>query len=351
MENIDLAVVEIFVMTALAFVMAIVWTPLLTNFLYRHRLRKHIRDTGSTPVFTALHENKAGTPTMGGVLVWLTTLVLAVVPWALDRVLHLDVFHRFNFLTRAETLLPLGALVAASLVGLVDDFYTVQRRGTTGGGLRLRHRLIIYTIIAVIGAWWFVAKLDWTTIHLPFVGNFDIGLWYFPIFVFIIVATSFSVNEADGLDGLAGGMLLSAFATFGAIAYVQGRYDLATLCGVIAGSLLAFLWFNINPARFFMGDTGAMGLGTTLGVVAMLTNSALFLPVIGLLFALESLSVIVQLLSKKFRKKKVFLSAPIHHHFQAKGWSEPKVVMRFWIISAVSAVLGFVLFLIDREFS
>lgn len=345
-----MAVVEIFALTTLAFAIAIVWTPLLTNFLYRHRLGKHIRDSGSTPLFTALHEQKRGTPTMGGVLVWVTTLVLATIPWLLDRVFKINFFHAFNFLTRSETLLPLGALVAASLVGLLDDFYNVKRRGTHDGGLRMRHRLLIYTVIAVVGAWWFVAKLDWTTIHLPFIGNFDIGLWYFPIFVFIIVATSFSVNEADGLDGLAGGMLLSAFVAFGAISYVQGRYDLATLCGVIAGSLLAFLWFNIHPARFFMGDTGAMGLGTTLGVVAMLTNSALFLPVIGLVFALESLSVIIQVVSKRFRRRKIFLSAPIHHHFQAKGWPEPKVVMRFWIISAVSAVLGFVLFLIDRNF-
>lgn len=342
-------VVQAFVQTSLAFVLTIAWTPLLTNFLYRHRLGKQIRDSGTTPIFSLLHKSKAGTPTMGGLLVWVTTVALAVIPWFLDRVAGIAFFHQFNFLTRAETFLPLGALVAASTVGLIDDIYNVKRKGAEGGGLRVRQRLLIYTAIAAVGAWWFVAKLDWTTIHVPFVGNFDIGLWYIPIFIFIIVATSHSVNVSDGLDGLAGGLLLSSFVTFGAIAFVQEHYSLATFCGVIAGALLAFLWFNIHPARFFMGDTGSMGLGTTLGVVALLTNSALFLPVIGLLYVLESSSVLAQITSKKVFKRKLFKSAPIHHHFQALGWPEPKVVMRFWIISTMSAIAGFILFLLDRR--
>jgi phospho-N-acetylmuramoyl-pentapeptide-transferase len=285
---------------------------------------------------------------MGGILVWGTTVILAFLPWFLDRILHIELFHPFNFLTRSETLLPLGALLASSLIGLLDDFYTTTRRGVDGGGLRIRQRLLLYTLIAIGGAWWFVAKLNWTTIHVPFFGNFDIGLWYIPIFIFIIVATSHSVNVADGLDGLSGGLLLSCFVTFGAIAFVLGKYHLATLCAVIVGALLAFLWFNIHPARFFMGDTGSMGLGTTLGVIAMLTNAALFLPIIAFLFVLESSSVIIQVFSKRLRHgKKVFLSAPIHHHFQAIGWQEPKIVMRFWIISAITSLIGFILFLLD----
>lgn len=341
-------VIEIFTLTAAAFAIAVLWTPLLTNFLYKHRLGKHIRDAGSTPIFSALHKSKAGTPTMGGLLVWVTTLVLAIIPWFFDRVVGWSPAHALNFLTRSETLLPLGALIAASIVGLVDDVYNTRRMGAREGGLRIRQRLLIYTLIAVVGAWWFVTKLDWTTLHIPFVGNFDIGLWYVPIFVFIIVATSHSVNLADGLDGLAGGLLLSAFVTFGAIAFVQGRFSLAAFCGVIVGGLLAFLWFNINPARFFMGDTGSMGLGTTLGVVAMLTNAALFLPIIGFLFVLETGSVILQLTSRKILKRKIFRSTPIHHHFEAVGWPEPKIVMRFWIISGVTAIVGFILFLLDR---
>ncbi|HRY63372.1 MAG TPA: phospho-N-acetylmuramoyl-pentapeptide-transferase, partial [Patescibacteria group bacterium] len=153
----------------------------------------------------------------------------------------------------------------------------------------------------------------------------------------------------DGLDGLACGTLLASFAAFGAIALMQGKINLAALCGVIIGALLAFLWFNINPARFFMGDTGAMSLGVTLGIVAMLTNQALLLLVIGFLFVIESLSVILQMLSKKLRHgKKIFLSSPIHHHFQAIGWSEPKIVMRFWVVSGVTAVMGIIIFLLDK---
>ncbi|MBI4426472.1 MAG: phospho-N-acetylmuramoyl-pentapeptide-transferase [Candidatus Kerfeldbacteria bacterium] len=347
MSSVDAAIIALFVLTAAAFTVTVAWTPLLTNFLFRYRIGKQIRDAGQTPVFTGLHQAKQGTPTMGGVLVWVTTLVFAGLPWLLDRVLGFSTWHRFNFLTRAETLLPLGALVAASLVGLIDDVFNVRRIGTASG-LRVRHRLVLYALIAAVGAWWFVVKLDWTTIHIPFVGNFDIGLWYVPIFIFIIVATSHSVNITDGLDGLAGGVLLAAFATFGAIAFIQGHFFLATFCGVIVGSLLAFLWFNIHPARFFMGDTGAMGLGTTLGVVAMLTNAALFLPIISFVLVLESTSVILQIAWRRLTGRKLFRSAPIHHHFEARGWPEPKVVMRFWIISAVTAVIGFILVLIDR---
>jgi len=233
---------------------------------------------------------------------------------------------------------------------LIDDYFNVRGIGPHGGGLKMRHRLLIYTVIAAIGALWFYFKLDWDLLRVPFVGNFNIGWWYVPAFILVIVATSFSVNETDGLDGLSGGVLLSSFATFGAIAFLQGRTDLAALCGVIVGALSAFLWFNINPARFFMGDTGAMALGTTLGIVAMLTNSAFILPIIGFILVIESFSVIIQITSKKLRKgKKVFISSPIHHHLEAIGWPESKIVMRFWIISAVMAVLGVIVVLIDRS--
>ena len=246
--------------------------------------------------------------------------------------------------------MPLGALVITALIGLFDDWLDVRGKGVFGGGgLKLRHRLLIYTLIAIAGALWFYFKLDWFVFHVPFLGNFEIRAWYIPIFIFVIVATSFSVNETDGLDGLAGGTLIAAFVAYGVIAFSLGRYDLATFCGVIIGALLAFLWFNIPPARFYMGDTGAMSLGVTLGIIAMLTNSALLLPVIGLVFLIESLSVIVQTISKRLRGKKIFISSPIHHHFQAAGWPEPKVVMRLWVISGIGAALGLMLFLMDKN--
>lgn len=245
-------------------------------------------------------------------------------------------------------MLPLGALIASAVVGMIDDLFDVWRMGKDGGGLRMRHRFIIYGIIAAAGAWWFFFKLDWTTLYVPFFGLYDIGLWYIPFFIFVIIGTAHAVNLTDGLDGLAGGTLLISFAAYGAISFAQGRYDLAAFCGVIIGALMAFLWFNINPARFFMGDTGSMSLGVTLGIIAMLTNASLLLPIIGFIFVVETLSVIVQLVSKKIFKKKIFISSPLHHHLEAKGWSEPKIVMRFWLIQGVAAIVGLILFLIDR---
>jgi len=341
-------VFKIAVLSTLAFVFAILWTPLLTHFLYKFKLGKQIRHSKETPVFSKLHKNKAGTPTMGGILIWLTVLIIALVFYLLGTFTNIEFFQKLNFLTRAQTLLPLGALIASALIGLVDDFLNVKKIGPHGGGLSMSMRLGVYAVIALIGAFWFYFKLDWDVFHIPFVGNFEIGWWYIPLFVFIIVATSHSINVTDGLDGLAGGILAIAFGAFGAIAFTQGKFELATFCGVIAGALLAFLWFNINPARFFMGDTGAMSLGITLGIVAMLTNTAIFLIIICLIPVIESLSVIIQVLSKKIRKKKVFKSAPIHHHFQAVGWSEPKIVMRFWLISGVTAVIGIILALLDK---
>lgn len=328
---IDFYIIRIFVLTALAFIFAIAWTPILTHILYKYKFGKQIRSNGTTPLYSKMHAHKSGTPTMGGVLIWITVLIFSLLFYYLAKFLPWDIFKNLNFLSRSQTLLPLGVLVATAIVGLFDDWLDIRRKGVLrGGGFTVKHRLVVYTAIAIIGALWFYFKLDWDVFHVPFIGNFQLGWSYILIFIFVIVATAFSVNETDGLDGLAGGVLLTSFAAYGVISFILERYDLATFCGVIVGALLAFLWFNITPARFIMGDTGAMSLGITLGIIAMLTNSALVLPIIGFIFAIESISVIIQILSKKLRGgKKVFLSAPIHHHFEAKGWPEPKIVMRF----------------------
>ena len=202
--------------------------------------------------------------------------------------------------------------------------------------------------MAAIGAYWFYFKLGWDIFYIPFLGNFIVGFWYIPIFIFIIVATAFSTNETDGLDGLAGGVLLFAFAALGALAFTQHHYDLAAFTCVIIGSLLAFLWFNIYPARFFMGDTGAMSLGITLGVVAMLTNAAMLLPLIAFILVLESGLGNYSGVIKKIQRQKNFPSTPIHHHFEAIGWPETKVTMRFWIISAVAAAIGLIIGLLGK---
>lgn len=345
-------IIKILVLAFAAFLFAGFVTPLLTNFLYKHKLGKKIRNSGNTPIFSKLHAAKEGTPTMGGVLIWGTVLVFAGVFYILAQVFESDTISSLNFLTRSETLLPLGALAASAVIGLLDDWLDVRGKGVLGGGgLRMKHRLLVYAAIALIGALWFYFKLDWTVFHVPFIGNLEISWWYIPVFILVVVSTAFSVNETDGLDGLAGGTLLIAFAAYAVIAFVLGRYELATFCAVIIGALMAFLWYNIPPARFYMGDTGSMSLGITLAIIALLTNSALLLLFIGFIFVVESLSVIIQLLSKKLRKgKKVFLSAPIHHHFQAVGWSESKIVMRFWLVAGGMAVLGVIIFLFDKSF-
>lgn len=341
-------IVRVLLLSAIAFVVAFAWAPLLIRLLQEWKIGKVIRTQGDAPIFAKLHEKKRGTPTMGGILIWGTVLALAVVFYQVTPFLpEGSVWARLNFLSRSETLLPLGALVASAIVGFVDDYFNVRGIGSKGGGLRMRHRLLIYTAIAVVGAWWFRVKLDWDLLHIPFVGDFNVGLWYVPFFILVIVATAFSVNESDGLDGLAGGTLLTSFGAYAVIAFAQGRYDLAVFCGVILGALLAFLWFNIHPARFFMGDTGSMSLGVTLGIVAMLTNSAIFLPIIGFVFVIESLSVIVQIGSRRLLHKRLFKSSPIHHHLEATGWPEPQIVMRLWVISMVASAVGVSLVLLD----
>ncbi|MEK7167471.1 MAG: phospho-N-acetylmuramoyl-pentapeptide-transferase [Patescibacteria group bacterium] len=345
---VDFFIIKVFFFAFLAFIVTVAWTPLLTNFLYKHKMGKQIRASSDAPIFSQMHQGKSGTPTMGGILIWVTVAVFAILFYYLGQWLG-GTFEQLSFLSRSQTLLPLGALVAAALVGLVDDYLNIRKIGPCGGGLSMKHRLAVYALIACVVAWWFFFKLEWDFVRIPFVATFNIGWWYIPFVIFVVVATAFSVNEIDGLDGLAGGTLLTSFLAFGAIAFVQGRYDLATFCAAIVGALLAFLWFNIPPARFFMGDTGAMSLGVVLAVIALLTNAVILLPIIGLLFVVESGSVIIQMISKKLRKgKKVFLSSPIHHHFEALGWPESKVVMRFWVIAAIMAVIGLVTFLMDR---
>ena len=340
-------VVRLLAITFVCFVLAMLWAPLLLKLLRKFKLGKSIRTAESAPIAAKLHAAKAGTPTMGGLVVWVTVAVVMLV-LALGCVAGIGSSCSWSFLSRGQTLLPLGALIAAALVGLVDDYLNIRKIGPAGGGLRMRHRLISYSLIALGGAWWFYTKLQWDSFHIPFAGTFQLGWWYIPVFAFILVATSNAVNITDGLDGLAGGSLMAAFTAYGVIAFSQGKMDLAVFCAALVGALMGFLWFNVIPASFFMGDTGSMSLGTVLGVVALLTNQPLLLPIIGLPFVIETVSVVIQLTSKKLRKKKVFLSAPLHHHLEASGWTEPQIVFRFWIVALFSAGVGIVLALYDK---
>ncbi len=341
--------IRVAVIFGVAFVTALLVTPLWSRFLKRHNFGKQIRNDADTPVFQNLHKGKAGIPTGAGVIIWATVIGLAIV-FDLLNYLFDGVWHFFNFVSRAETYLPLAAMLIAALLGLLDDWLGVLRvGGAAGGGLKVRHKIMLYLVVALVGAWWFYFRLGWDVLFIPFYGSISIGWWYIPIFIFIIVAAAFSANETDGLDGLLGGVSLFTFIALTTVAFVLHRYDLAAFGGAVVGALLAFLWNNIYPARFIMGDTGSMALGVTIGVIAMLTNTTLLLPLFAVILVIESLSVIIQIASKKLRRgKKIFRSAPIHHHFEALGWPESQVTMRAWIISAVFSALGLIIFFLSR---
>ncbi|MBX4211727.1 MAG: phospho-N-acetylmuramoyl-pentapeptide-transferase, partial [Candidatus Yanofskybacteria bacterium] len=255
-------------------------------------------------------------------------------------------WSKVNFLSRAQTLLPLGFLIVAGIIGMGDDLFGIFRRK----GFSLSQHLVFYTVIAIVGAWWFVYKLGWNYINIPFMGDIAIGFWaYFLFFIVLINATSFSIKITDGLDGLVGGIFLIMFGAYAVIAFDQGKMDLTVFLVALMGALVGFLWFNIFPAKFFMGETGTMALGSTLGVVAALTDTAFLLPLIAIIPFLEAVSVLIQVTSKKLRGKKIFYSTPVHHHFEAKGWPESQVTMRFWMINAIGAIVGLIIFLVDSK--
>lgn len=323
------------------FAVSMLLTPLYTSLAYRWKLWKKPRTealTGETAkVFMKLHaeKHKRHIPTMAGVIFIVAVCVIT---------------FGFN-LVRSQTWLPLAAFAGAALVGLVDDIINIRGTGKGKAGLPSRLKLLLITLVAVVGGWFFYYKLGVDTLSIPGIagGTIHVGWLIVPIFTFVVVATANAVNISDGLDGLAGGLAAIAFATYAVIAVLDARYAVAGFCVTIVGALLSYTWFNIFPARFFMGDVGSFALGTALGVVAMITDTVLLLPVIGAVFVAEAGSVILQVASKKLRNgKKIFRVSPIHHHFEAIGWPETKVTMRFWVIGAIMALFGLALYVLGK---
>ncbi len=339
-------VIKILTLCAFSSLLAFLWAPFLIKFLYKHKLwRKQARektiDGKPAPVFYELHKKKeVGVPRLAGLLIWVTTAFTAFLFMGLSLVSNNPWLTKFNFLSREQTWLPLAILVAASLIGLGDDLLQVWSRGKyVAGGMRFTRRLIMVLIIGAVAGWWFYYKLGWHTLHVPGNGNIEIGIWYLPLFIITVLAC-WAGGVIDGLDGLAGGAFGIMFLAFTIIAFAGMQYNLAALCAVIAGTTLSFLWFNIPPAKFYMGETGSIGLTATLAAVAFLTDSVMVLPIIAGLLVLEAGSVVVQLVAKKFWDKKVFLCAPFHHHLEAKGWPREQITMRFWLLGLVLAIIG-----------
>jgi phospho-N-acetylmuramoyl-pentapeptide-transferase len=313
-----------------AFLLSMFLTPFYTFLAYRYRFWKKQRSTSTSgeilKIFTKLHADKfkRNIPTMAGMIgvASITIITLA-----------------FNF-DRAETWLPLAGLIGGGIVGLIDDIINLRGNGSGVAGMRSSAKFAMITALALALGWYFFTKLSYDSIHVPFFDDIMLGWLIVPIFAFAVVATGNAVNISDGLDGLAGGLLSLSFGAFGVIALLQGHFLLAGFCFTVTGALLSYLWFNIYPARFFMGDVGSFAFGVSLGVVAMMTNTLLLLPVIGIIFVVEAGSSLIQITSKKFFNRKVFVSAPIHHHLEANGWPETKITMRFWVIGWVAAFIG-----------
>lgn len=318
------------VLSFFSFCVAMLLTPVYTHFAYKYKWWKSVRThdtTGQELKVIAKLRIKRTIPRMAG-----------MIPVAAISFVTLG-----GNLSREQTWLPLAALIGGGFVGLLDDIINIRGKGGGVAGLRAPLKFGMITAVSAACAFFFYFKLGYTSIQVPFINQFTLGWLLIPLFILVVVSTSNAVNITDGLDGLAGGLLLSAYGAFGVIAFLQGNFGIAAFCFTVVGALLSYVWFNIPPARFVMGDVGSFSLGTALGVVAMLTDTIFLLPLICLVFVAEAGSSLLQILSKKFLGRRIFISAPVHHHLEATGWPKTKVTMRFWIIGQVCAVLGIIL--------
>lgn len=351
-----LNVLKIFGLSALSFAIGVLLTPILSHYLYKYKMwKKSVRAvtfSGDQAVITQeLYKNKdIGTPRIGGILIWMSVLIITALFFLLSVFFPSEIYQKLNFLSRNQTWIPIFSLLAGSMIGLADDLFVILGGGRyTGGGISFAKRMLLVGIMGLAGALWFYYKLEMNGINIPFFGEFSLGVFFIPFFVFVMLAI-FTGGVIDGLDGLSGGIFAAIFAAYGGIAFFQNQIDLAAFCGILMGGILSFLWFNIPPARFYMGETGMLGLTTALVIVAFLTDTVMVLPIIAFPLLAASGSSVIQIFSKKFFKKKVFKAAPIHHHFQTMGWPAYKVVMRFWVIGVVFAMAGMVIALWGRSF-
>lgn len=313
----------------LAFAIVVVLMPAFVRFLRRLGMGKRIRLEGPET-----HYVKEGTPTMGGLLI-----VAVVLGIGLVMELTGDGF------VDGSTFAPMATLALVGLLGTADDWLNAR----TGDGISAVQKLLWQSVVGGVAAWQIQETYQITNLVVPFLGAVSIHpIAYVLIAAFAIVAASNAVNITDGLDGLAGGTLIFAFTGYMVIAFTFGQPNLAVLCALIIGALLAFLWFNVHPAQIFMGDSGSLALGATLAVTALITGQVLLLPLIGLIFVLETGSVILQVASVKVRGKRLFRMSPLHHHFELMGWDEEKITLRFWIVGALAALVGVAFYMATR---
>lgn len=352
-------VIKVLLPAVLAFLVGIGITPTITNFLYKNQMwKKKVKsvtvDGYEATVFMSLHKDKeVNTPRMGGIVIWLSAFITAFMFWFLAKIISLDVFSMLEFISRNQTWIPFCTLLLGAGVGLIDDVMEIKGAADQkAGGLSAKKRLLFVALVALAISLWFYVKLEISAVFVPFMGYFDLGILFIPLFILTMLFI-YSGGVIDGVDGLAGGVFTIAFGAYAIIAFSNNQIDLAAFCALIVGATLAFLWFNIPPARFYMSETGSMALTITLTTIAFMTDKLgggagfVVLPIVALPLVLTVLSVMIQLASKKLRGgKKIFLSTPIHHHFEALGWPSYKVTMRYWIFSIICATLGVIVSLI-----
>ena len=348
-------VIKVVVPSVLTFFLALLITPIFTHYFYKYKMWKKNPRTESgditTDDFAKVHNTKGelSTPRVGGIIIWVSVSLTVFFIYILFIFFPNDLTYKLNFFSRSQTLVPLGSFILAALIGLSDDLLQIFGKGQYAKD-NISYRKVKIACVLLIGVAigsWFYFKLDMSTVHIPFGGELSLGIWFIPFFVTVMIAT-FSTSVIDGIDGLSGGVLVSIFTAYAVIAFVNNQIDISALCAVIAGGTLAFLWFNVPPARFYMGENGMLGLTVVLSVIAFLTNSVLVLPIIALPLVATSFSNIIQMISYKFfNKHRVFKVAPLHHHFEAIGWSKEKVVMRYWIVSVVFSIIGVIVALIS----
>ncbi|MEI6280682.1 MAG: hypothetical protein WCP17_01640 [bacterium] len=349
-----LDLIKIFTPTVFAFFLALFLTPVATHFFYKYKMwKKYSRNMNAVaPDFLKIHneQEELKTPRVGGIIIWFSALLTTSIFYFVAVFFPSEGTEKINFLSRNQTLIPFFTLLLGSLIGLWDDLIQIYGDGLVAHDDKSwrKWKAFLVTLVSVLIGVWFFYKLGMVSVHIPFGGEIFVGILIIPLFVLVSLAT-FSGGVIDGIDGLSGGVLASIFAAYSVIAYANNQIDLAAFSGVITGVTLAFLWYNIPPARFYMGETGIMGLTITLATLAFLTDSVLILPIVALPLVITSGSVILQMMSKKFRGgKRLFKLAPIHHHFEAIGWSSYKVTMRFWVLSVVFAIIGVILAVISR---
>lgn len=345
----DANLVQIFGFWLATFLVGFIITPTYIKLLQYAKMGKQIRENatiGKAFEFFKLHAAKAGTPTMGGAVILGTVFFMVIISIILQK----TGFTNNSLFNQKETYLSLFTLFTVWLLWGIDDWMNIRWIGKTKG-LSAKFKMVWLILLSGIWAWWFYDKLGWSEILLtiPFLPGIEMGLFFIPLFMFILIASANSVNFTDGLDWLAGWLLLFAYGVYGYITYDQGLFLLSTLCVSICGALIAFLWFNIKPAKFFMGDVGSLALWANLWLMAMLTNTLVILVIVWIIFILETLSVIIQLWSKRLRNgKKVFKIAPFHHHLEACGWAEETVVFRLWLVGMILSVVWVIFYIITK---